>query len=252
MVRALLRPVTVARAKALIVGDSGVGKSGLARRLKDEEFAPTASTHGAKISIIKVTSRLLDGDASAPLIGEIELWDLAGQPDYNAVHQIFTDDASVALVVIDESQEDALVSVSDWVLMAKEHCPDLHAMLLVSARTDIAILKQEQLITETARSLGFNGFFRTSAKTLFGVENLRRALLDAIDWPRLPRTTMPGKWHSVQNWIRQQTETFPMLVPISTIQRRLRGLKLPQMELETILAGMHARGRGVRSAPSCR
>src|SRR5262245_8834422 len=101
-------------AKTLIVGDSGVGKTSLVRRLETDSFSPFPSTHGA--TIVRIAVAPLEGDAqdSPAVKREIELWDLAGRPDYNAVHQIFMEDATAAIVVVDaaDSPNAAVVSMT--------------------------------------------------------------------------------------------------------------------------------------------
>ena len=61
-------------AKVVLVGDSGVGKSGLAHRLIEDKFVETHSTHGMQVWRIDLPLEKEDG-----LQREALLWDLAGQ-----------------------------------------------------------------------------------------------------------------------------------------------------------------------------
>jgi WD40 repeat protein len=72
--------------RAVLAGDTGVGKSGLALVLTGHEFKPTESTHGRSVfSLGRQTSKRPEGGHE---IRELLLWDLAGQPAYRLVHQV--------------------------------------------------------------------------------------------------------------------------------------------------------------------
>jgi len=46
---------------------------------------------------------------------EALLWDLAGQEDYRLIHQLWLDETSVALVLIDPQHKDPFSEAGDWV-----------------------------------------------------------------------------------------------------------------------------------------
>ena len=86
-------------ARVVLVGDSGVGKTGLALVLSGKKWKPTESTHGKYVWPFESEEvRLADGRSE---MRETLLWDLAGQPGYRLVHQLHLDEATVALVVFD-------------------------------------------------------------------------------------------------------------------------------------------------------
>lgn len=90
-------PVTYTTAKVVLVGNSGVGKTGLGWRLAHGEFKEHASTHGQQFWMLdNFESTRADG---AQL--EVTLWDFAGQPDYRLLHALFLGDAELALVLLD-------------------------------------------------------------------------------------------------------------------------------------------------------
>ena len=83
-------------AKVVLVGDTGVGKSGLAAVLAGKRFHLTESTHGRKVWLFESKKEVLaDGEHQTR---EVMLWDLAGQPGYRLVHQLNIDQTAVALV----------------------------------------------------------------------------------------------------------------------------------------------------------
>ena len=74
--------VHFATAKVVLVGDSGVGKTGLGWRLTHPEFREHASTHGEQFWLLDtLRQKRTDGTEC-----EAVLWDLAGQPDYRLIH----------------------------------------------------------------------------------------------------------------------------------------------------------------------
>lgn len=85
---------TYANAKVLLLGDSGVGKSGLAMVLAGEEFRPTESTHGRRIWLLQTADPAADEQESSGGSREVMLWDLAGQPGYRIVHQLHLEGAA--------------------------------------------------------------------------------------------------------------------------------------------------------------
>src|SRR6266702_2391580 len=73
-------------AKVVLVGDSGVGKSGLGLVLTGQPFAPTETTHGRRVWTFESEEVKLDGGRKETR--ETLLWDLAGQPGYRLIHQL--------------------------------------------------------------------------------------------------------------------------------------------------------------------
>ena len=90
-------------AKVVLVGDSGVGKSGLGLVLTGQPFVPTLSTHGRHIWTFE--SQEVDIGDGRKETRETLLWDLAGQPGYRLIHQLHLHEVSVVLVVFDARSE---------------------------------------------------------------------------------------------------------------------------------------------------
>ena len=95
--------VQYSNAKIVLVGESGVGKSGLAFALAGHAFRPTESTHGRRVLMFD-SSRVDLGDCRTE-VRESLLWDLAGEPGYRLIHQLHLNEVAVALVVIDATTE---------------------------------------------------------------------------------------------------------------------------------------------------
>lgn len=193
-------------ARILLVGDSGVGKTGLGWRLAHGEFKEHPSTHGQQFWPLSQLDRVREDGAQC----EAVLWDLAGQPDYRLTHGLFLDDADLALVLFDPTTADnPLRTVEYWLkqlrgarpsdtmpsampspagLVAaaeRSACP----VILVAARADRGAgwLSAEEL----AAFREFHGIEAThvsSALTNEGVPELLEHMKALIAWDRKPAT----------------------------------------------------------------
>src|SRR5206468_9393889 len=120
-VAALLREtaapsVSYTSAKIVLVGDSGVGKTGLGWRLAHGHFKEHASTHGQQFwPIAQLGLKRKDGTEC-----EAVLWDLAGQHVYRQIHSIFLENVAAALVLFDPSnRQEPLRGVQFWLEQLK-------------------------------------------------------------------------------------------------------------------------------------
>ncbi|HEV2800892.1 MAG TPA: hypothetical protein VGW12_10370 [Pyrinomonadaceae bacterium] len=163
-------------AKIVLVGDSGVGKTGLGWRLAHGEYKEHSSTHGQQFWVIDALGKRRDDGTECEAI----LWDLAGQPDYRLTHALFLDDADLALVLFDPTDaRDPLHGVEFWLKQlkagmaasssseemeggeARKFCPTI----LVGGRTDRgdARLTQEEL-DDFCRERGICGGYLRRAR----------------------------------------------------------------------------------------
>ena len=209
---------TYANAKVLLLGDSGVGKSGLALVLAGEPFGPTESTHARRIWKMPVPELNQGPEAQR----EVLLWDLAGQPGYRIVHQLHLSDGAVALVMFDSRSETApLAGIGYWA-RALQHAQasrsDPMPTLLVGARTDRgAVGVSDERLGEVVADFGFRGYQTTSAKEGWGVEELRAAMLSAIDWGRMPVVTSSALFAAAKSFVLDQKEAGTLLTPLASL-----------------------------------
>jgi WD40 repeat protein len=111
-----MKAVHHATAKIVLVGDSGVGKTGLGWRLAHGEYKEHSSTHGQQFWVVNELGTRRQDSTECEAI----LWDLAGQPDYRLTHALFLDDSDLALILFDPTDSrDPLHGVEFWLKQLK-------------------------------------------------------------------------------------------------------------------------------------
>ena len=173
-------------AKVLLVGDSGAGKTGLSKRLASDVWEPSDSTVGAW-----ATQWKLPVQPSAGVEREIWLWDFGGQADQRLIHQLYMDETALAVLVFDGQKEDLFETLGQWDRDLTRASRREFAKLLVAGRVDAGGLRASRSDVEKfAAEREFGGFLETSAKKNLGCEELKQAILAAINWDEIPcRTT---------------------------------------------------------------
>ncbi len=197
-------------AKVVLVGDTGVGKSGLALVLLNQPFVPTDSTHGRHVWIME--SKDFESESGVRETHEVLLWDLAGQPGYRLIHQLHLNEVAVALIVFDaRSDTDPFSVVHHWdraLRQAQAVQGDAVITLkkfLVAARCDrggVSVGKAR--IDALVRELGFDGYLETSAKEGWKISELKQVVLGAIDWQSLPKVNSTELFQRMKEFLIEE------------------------------------------------
>ncbi len=232
--------VQYTNAKVLLVGDSGVGKTGLsnylARNIKVEEDKPLASTDGAWATHWPLDhAKKKDG-----VEREIWLWDFAGQVDYRLVHQLFMDEAAAAVLVFNPQQENAFQSIGHWDrdLQKAARQP---VKLLAAGRVDRGgLIASSAKMKKFMKERGFAGSLHlTSAKTGEGCDGLREAISKAVDWDGLAVTSSPALYRRMKQEILALRDSWIVLLRLSELKQRMQmvlpGENIKPEELETVI-----------------
>ena len=178
--------VQYTNAKVLLVGESGVGKTGLSKRLASNVWEPSDSTVGAWATQWKLPVASGEG-----VEREIWLWDFGGQADQRLIHQLYMDETALAVLVFDGQKEDLFETLGQWDRDLTRASRKEFAKLLVAGRVDAGGLRVSRSEVEKfAAERKFRGFLETSAKKNLGCEELKQAILAGINWDEIPcRTT---------------------------------------------------------------
>jgi GTPase SAR1 family protein len=219
-------------ARIVLVGDSGVGKTGLGWRLAHGAFKEHASTHGQQFWVVgQLGARRADGTEC-----EAVLWDFAGQPDYRLIHALFLDDADLALLLFDPTDpRDPLHGVEYWLsqlggqpAVGAQGVQDSKCRtILVAARYDRGTprLTQEEL-EAFVRQRCLAGYVRTSARTGEGLDDLLARMKTLVAWEEKPATITTATFKRIKDYVLvlKETETDRrVIVSAEELRARLEG-----------------------------
>lgn len=212
-------------AKVVLVGDSGVGKSGLGLVLMDKPFVPTESTHARHIWTLSEQKFARDDQSTE--IREILLWDLAGQPGYRLIHQLHLDEVTLALVIFDaRSETDPFAGIFHWQrALQQAQCVQGKSTLLlkkflVEARVDMGgVAVSDKRIGELQQKFDFERYFQTSAKTGRGIAELKNAITESIVWEELPGVSSSQLFQKIKSFLVAEKEAGRPLETVDTLYR---------------------------------
>ena len=117
---------------------------------------------------------------------EVLLWDLAGQPGYRLIHQLYLNEVAVALIVFDSrSETDPFSGVKYWV-RALAQARRLEGAAAVPLKVYMVAGRADQFgvgasagrVRAMVSDLGLDGFFEISAKEGWHVADLSQAIRD--------------------------------------------------------------------------
>lgn len=241
-------------AKVVLVGDTGVGKSGLGLVMSGRPWVPTGSTHGCKVwTFANETISLPDGRQETR---ETLLWDLAGQPGYRLTNQLHLNEVAVALVVFDASNEvEPMAGVKHWdraLRQAMRRQGDAVMPMtkyLVAARSDLGgVSIWHSRLRSIVRDMGFDGYFETSAKEGWQVEDLKQAIQKGIDWESLPHVSSNELFQTIKQFLIEQKKNGHILSTTDDLYRLfcqthpVQTAPDLQARFETALSRMENRG----------
>ncbi|MGH4019545.1 MAG: TIR domain-containing protein [Pseudonocardiaceae bacterium] len=192
--------VSYTTAKIVLVGESGVGKTGLGWRLAHGEFVEHASTHGQQFWLLdELGGTGVDGTERDAI-----LWDLAGQPDYRLIHALYLDDADLALVLFDPTRgDDPLRGVEYWLRQLGRDRP----IILIAARGDrgAPLLTIEEIEAYCAER-GIAGYVATSALRGDGLDELVGRMRATIRWDERPTTVTTLTFKRIKDYVLKLKE----------------------------------------------
>eukprot|EP00961_Rhodomonas_salina_P280286 3786449-Rhodomonas_salina.1 len=162
------------RAKVLVVGDTGVGKTCLMLRFTENIFTTSfISTIG-----IDFKSKICDVDGERM---KVQIWDTAGQERFRNITLNYYRGAQGVLLVYDVTDEKSFQNVRSWVTQIRQHAPQGIKVMLIGNKCD----KLDHKVIETARGQALADefgmpFLETSANQNINVINAFTDLAVAI------------------------------------------------------------------------
>lgn len=203
-------------AKIVLVGDKGAGKTSLSLVLRNQPYVPPESTHGRYVWSLENREEKLSGGFTETR--EILLWDLAGQVHYRLIHQMYLNEANLALIVFNTHNDtDPFLGVRYWERALKTtqdtQSPTQNPLyppmkrFLVATHKDLGEKRSNsKYIQKIMDKSNIDRYFETSAKSNIGITELRDAIKVTIDWDALPNVTSIELFQRIKRFIAELKE----------------------------------------------
>ena len=118
--------------KAVLIGDSGVGKSSLFKQFEEGVFSThLPSTVSGSFARVPVTSP----DTGRTIT--IGLWDTAGQERFRSVVSVYFKNADFVILVCDLTDRQTFTNLNEWLRMAQDKAPETAEMIIVGNKADL-------------------------------------------------------------------------------------------------------------------
>jgi len=165
--------------KLVLVGDSGVGKSGLLSRYTRNTFSPDEkSTIG-----VEFATRISNTEDAKKI--KAQIWDTAGQERYRAITNAYYRGALGALLVYDVTLFSSFENIPRWLKELRDHANRDIVLVLVGNKIDMLNDKiaSREVSEEAAKRLAEEydlPWLETSAKTGKNVEEAFAKVIKTI------------------------------------------------------------------------
>jgi internalin A len=172
-----------AELKIFILGNGGIGKTQLSRRLQDLAFNPEIiTTHGIELSFVKTNVNLESFKGSVRL----NLWDFGGQEIYHGSHTLFLHGQAIFLLLWNPEEEKTRGKKTDsehrpityWIDYLRSAAGTDNPLIIVQSQCDTPEIRAEVPV-RLSDWIGSSWTVEVSARTDFGLERLKATLKDA-------------------------------------------------------------------------
>ncbi|KAL5247303.1 hypothetical protein ACHWQZ_G019242 [Mnemiopsis leidyi] len=151
--------------KVCLLGDSGVGKSCIARRFVQDTFTemdhPTVgASYIARVVNLEKASY------------KVQIWDTAGQEQYRSLAPMYYRGAAAAILAFDITYENSFLSLGKWIEELKDIGTDGMILVVVGNKADLSPQRKVS-VPEIESFVNDHGiaYFETSAKTGENIED---------------------------------------------------------------------------------
>ena len=154
------------RFKAVIIGESNVGKTSLVQRLLTGNFSESLES-----TIGVLNSQMTFDTINGPV--ELCIWDTAGQEIFHSLVPLYSRSASVCILVCSIDVEKSLETINEWVATIEKNCNPIPPIILALNKIDLAEHDDQTLSNLKKRfPTTFQNDFACSALTGEGVNEL--------------------------------------------------------------------------------
>lgn len=140
--------------KLIIVGDTASGKSKLVERFLLDNFEQRQLSTYA-LTMYRHTAQV----AGKPV--KVDIWDTAGQEQYNNLHPSYYFMANCCILVFDVTRKTTYDNLKKWFAEIKQHCPNIPTVLVankIDAKPEVTTKK-----FQFAEKHGLSFYFASAA-----------------------------------------------------------------------------------------
>lgn len=161
--------------KIIFLGDSNVGKTSFITRFTEDTFN---ESHITTIGIDYRIKNLVKDDKKVKL----QVWDTAGQERYRSVAKSQYNTADGIMLLYDISNKTTFNQISHWLNDIKDKCSEHALIILIGNKCDLpedqrAVTQEDGQKLAKKKSIGF---FESSAKTKYNVDNIMNYVTEQI------------------------------------------------------------------------
>lgn len=152
--------------KIVILGQSSVGKSSIVTRFIHDRFDEfQESTIGAAFF-----SKVIENEGKSV---KFDIWDTAGQERYRSLAPMYYRGAKFALVVMDITQGDSLISAKYWIEELQRNSDNNSNVMLVGNKSDMESEREISIEDAEYFSKEYDiSYIEVSAKTGSNIDNI--------------------------------------------------------------------------------
>jgi WD40 repeat protein len=209
-------------AKAVVIGERGVGKTNLLLSLTDQPFRQDPAEHGLEVHRLRLQESYYDDGTSE--VRDILLWDLPNRHDIiGRVHLTNTD----AMILAFDGRADphALARLANLdQSICDVHCSGqdstrLPARFLVATKSDRTCEWDEhKVLAELPPEFNAPKIYLTSAVDGTGIGALRNALAAAVDWTTTASVESFENFEALREFVIQEKEKGITLLSCGHLQ----------------------------------
>ena len=176
------------RAKLVIVGEGGVGKTSLVKALTGKPHdREEPRTHG-----LSVQELAIEHPENADVVMRLSAWDFGGQQIYQGTHQFFLTDHCLVVLVWNARQEWEKGDLGKWLDVIEARAPKAAVLLVATHCAGSAADMPPASLLVGYRQI--TGCFTVDCAARTGIDELRDGLAEQASRLRIMRAAWPATW----------------------------------------------------------
>ena len=186
-------------AKVLIVGQGGVGKTSLVKRLVFNEFDEHENqTHGINIQNwqVEINNEQI----------RLNVWDFGGQEIMHATHQFFLTKRSLYLLILDARQEEQYSRVEYWLKLIQTYGVGSPVIIATNKIDQQPLeLNEKELLRKYPN---IKEFHQISCKNTDNIQNIKQDIFKHIDQLKHIHDLLPKSWFNIKTQLENMQQDF--------------------------------------------